>query len=438
MAKTLTAIVVRQLKPQVGKRPEIADAGCRGLYLIMHPSGRRTWVFRYRRPDGRTAKLTLGPVLDGPDDGKSPFIGQALTLGAARTLANEQRRMLTRGTDPGAVAAEERYRHTQEGSETFDACARRFIELHSKVKNRTWTVTARYILGYKIDPETGELLRPKKGSLVDRWGSRPITSITTKDIQRELDAILRRGSPTQANRVRAALHKMFAFLVARGDVESNPVSRTDKPADERQRDRVLTDDELRLFWRATEELGEPWTAPLRLLLLTGQRLSEVIGMRWEEIDLDAGIWTLPVERVKNKRAHVLPLSDAAVEIIASVRRVEGDYVFTTSGDGPLTNPQRMKRRLDEIMTQLDGEPIPRWTLHDLRRTCATGMARCRQPVHVVEAVLNHKTGSISGVAAIYNRFDYRDEARSALEAWASLLGEITGGEPAGNVVSFRG
>jgi integrase len=168
----------------------------------------------------------------------------------------------------------------------------------------------------------------------------------------------------------------------------------------------------------------------KLLLLTGQRRTEVAGMTWTELDLDKALWMLPGTRTKNGRPHEVPLSEAALAILKALPRL-GPYVVSTDGSKPLGGYSRGKALIDKAIRYANLH-ISHWTFHDLRRTAASGMARLGIQVHVTEAVLNHKSGSIKGVAAIYNRYDYAAEKRSALEAWARFVLSLQ--RPADNIV----
>jgi integrase len=198
------------------------------------------------------------------------------------------------------------------------------------------------------------------------------------------------------------------------------------------RDRVLDDDEIVRFWTACETLGPPFASLFRLLLLTAQRRDEVGGMRWSEIDFERCEWRIPRERAKNDKASVIHLSDFAIEILEGMPRIgDSDFVFTTNERAPVSGFSRAKNRLDALM----GNP-PEWTLHDLRRTGASGMARLNVPPHVVDKILNHVSGAIRGVSAIYNRYSYVEERRAALDAWARFVESLV--RPgASNVIGLR-
>ena len=184
---------------------------------------------------------------------------------------------------------------------------------------------------------------------------------------------------------------------------------------ERSRERVLSDDELGALWAACDAEGYPFGDCMKLLILSGQRRAE---MRWSEIDLEKRLWTLPSQRAKNGRQHTVPITDATLDVLRRVPRFLGsDYVFTTTGKSPVSGFGRVKKRLDKALPE-GSEP---WIIHDLRRTMSTNMAMMGVPQPVTEALLNHKTGVVSGVAAIYNVYSYADEKREALHRWNQHL-----------------
>lgn len=254
------------------------------------------------------------------------------------------------------------------------------------------------------------------------------------------------------------LRRLCNWAIERGIIDVSPCDKIRAPAAEESRDRVLSDDEIRLAWAAFDAVGWPFGPIAKLALLTGARRDEIAGAVWSEIDLAAKTWTISKERSKNGVAHEIPLSDDVVDIIKALPRLDPKrgtwrpaYVFTTTGKTPVSGFSRAKSAIDKaIVKQLrkDAEatggdlnavvPPERWTLHDCRRTAASGMAEIGIPPHVVEAVLNHKSGTIKGVAAVYNRYSYATEKRHSLDAWARRLAEIVGGEKAPvNVVDRR-
>jgi integrase len=193
----------------------------------------------------------------------------------------------------------------------------------------------------------------------------------------------------------------------------------------------LSDGEIAKLWRATDEIGPPFGSVIKLLLLTGCRRNEISGLRWSEISEDGAAINLPGTRTKNHRAHTVPLSKAAQEILAGVQRVpESPFIFTTTGTTPVSGWSKTKRRLDQLMGS-----VPPWRIHDIRRTVATGMARAGADLPVIERALNHVSGSFGGIVGVYQKHKYADEVRNALQAWANLLLAIAEGRPA-NVVAI--
>jgi integrase len=463
--KILTAAAVRQFRPGAERR-EIPDGASPGLRLVIHPSGARSWVMRFRRPGTKnaTAKLTLGTAdLTGQEAPGEPVIGGHLTLAAARRLAAEVNRQRALGRDPAAdhvtEKRQERAAASANASNAFGVAARNFIAEHARPNTRRWRETA-VLLGLRAVKDELEIIH---GGLAERWADRPVKEITAHDIFDVLAECRSCGVPglprrrvrvsdTSARAMYAALSKFFNWLARRpGAIEKNPVTGVARPGTPVGRDRVLDDNELRWFWRACDGIGEPFGALLRLLLVTGARREEVAQMRRGEISDDGTTWALSGARTKNRRAHEVPLSPLAREIIADVKRIANKpgLVFTTTGTTPVSGFSTLKKRLDRAMIALAREEaaaggrdpaevgIPRWTIHDLRRTAVTGMARAGADLHVIERAVNHVSGSFGGIVATYQKHRYAVEVRAALEAWASLLTEITSRSPRGNVVSLR-
>jgi integrase len=240
------------------------------------------------------------------------------------------------------------------------------------------------------------------------------------------------------------LRTFFGWCVANDLVPADPTVGVHKPAKESPRDRVLTDDELRAFWQATETLrsnrkdGVDFGSLFRLLLLTAQRENEVAGMRWAEVDLQARTWMIPGARTKNGKPHTVHLSGLAMEVLAQVpQAADADLLFSGTGTTAASGFSRAKARLDSALPAALGAEPDAWVLHDLRRTATTGMARLGIAPHVADRVLNHTAGTIRGVAAIYNRFEYLDERKAALEAWGRFVETLV--RPVdSNVVPLRG
>lgn len=255
-----------------------------------------------------------------------------------------------------------------------------------------------------------------------RWQARRVGDIGKADVQAVMDELMAAGTPSAARHAFAAIRKFFNWCVERGLIAQSPCLAMRPPARTTSRDRVLADGELRAILSAADDQGLPFGPIVRLLVLTAQRRGEVVGMRWDEIDARAALWEIPADRTKNHRPHVVPLTPAALAVLDALPRVPGTpYVFPARGyaDRPYSGYSKGKRELDARAGQHG------WTLHDLRRTAATGMAKSGVPPHVVERLLNHVSGTFGGVAGVYNRFGYLDEMRDALMRWERHVHDLT-------------
>jgi integrase len=346
-------------------------------------------------------------------------------IGDAREKARESMRKAAQGIDP----VEERRKRertanaaTEKIADTFEAVATRYLDRYAKkhTKPTTWR----------------ELERQLRVDVFPKWRSRPIESITRQDVAELLDRIADRGSPVQANRQLARLKTFFRWALDEEFISSDPTAKVRKVIKEEARDRALSDDEIRYFWAGCDGAGWPFGPLFKLLLATAQRRDEVGTMEWSEIDLKKRMWIIPREKAKNDRAHEVHLSELAVEILEELPKIGTRFVFTTNGERPVSGFSRAKDRLDGRMLDLfraeliaarkdaDAVLIGEWILHDLRRTSATGMARLNIAPHIVDKVLNHVSGAIRGVAAIYNRHGYLEERKTALEAWGRYIDNL--------------
>jgi len=425
----LTALNIDAWKP-AATRQEILDRD--GLYFIVQSSGVKSWALRYRRKNGgKAVKHTIGSY-------------PAISLKDARSEATRLRAEIERGGDPHNEKVVARRREA-EVDDTFEAVARRYIEEYQFRRNRSWEWTAR-LLGFAVDAEAPvaskqcpplrvvkDGSRDQRGrrrvSLADRWGSRRLANITDTDIIAALDGISAR-TPILANRLHAVLHKLFDWARSKKLlVTANPCVGIERPAKEQSRDRVLEDKELRKVWLAADKLGHPYAGIVKLLILTGQRRNEIAGLRWSEID--ESVLHLPAARTKNGLAHDVPLSAPAQAVISNLPRIaDADLVFTIKRQ-PITGFSRMKERLDKA------SGVTHWTLHDLRRTVASGLQRLGVRLEVTEAVLNHRSGSTAGIVGVYQRHDYAAEKADALARWADYVDALVSRTKA-NVVTLRG
>jgi integrase len=246
-----------------------------------------------------------------------------------------------------------------------------------------------------------------------------LADVTGDDVTARLDVIRDEHGAATANRSRSILHGMFEWAVKRSHCKDNPVKKTDKPAVDSKRERVLTNDELKAIWNACDP-SDDYGRIVRLLILTGCRREEIGGLRWSEVNLDEGTITIAADRCKNGRAHTLTLPALALNILRAIpQRVGSDFLFGSNGNG-FTMWSHSKAHLK------DG--CAAWRLHDARRTVATGMGDIGVLPHVIEAVLNHISGHKAGVAGIYNRSTYARDIRNALAMWSDHVNSIVTGE----------
>lgn len=410
----LTAAGVEKLRP-TERRQEIPDTLCTGLYLVVQPTGKKGWQVRYRH-GGTHRRMTLGAY-------------PVLSLAEARTRARAALAATMEGRDPAEEVRAAKAPKARDDRNTIRALVDQFEKRHLRTLRSGTAVRRQFDL-----------------HVLPVWGGKDVQEITKRDVLDLLDALTDSGHSTGANRMRAYLSKFFNWCAERDVIETPPTLSVKAPAKEKVRDRVLNDDELRWLWQACEAEGFPWGPFGKMLLLTGQRRNEVAEIADAEIKGDA--WHMSADRTKNGRAHLVPLSGAVAGILDGIDRVPDEsgvvrFIFTTTGITPVSGFSkglaRIQASMGAIAEKERGEPvdIPHWTWHDLRRTAATGMARLGIPVRVTEAVLNHVSGTGGGIVAVYQRHDYADEKRQALEAWARLVAEIAEGKP-GNVVRLRG
>jgi len=403
-AEVLTARFVEAAKPKrngAGKlvRTEYPDAACPGLYLVVQPTGTKSYAHRYRRPDGTSAKHTIGDASE-------------ITLAAARHVVAAARHLLEQGNDPAPQHRPDpiiaRVASAMATGDSIEAAVASFLEKHAYKKNRTSTAQAAERIFNRL--------------VLPVWRGRSIQSIARRDVIALVEDIADDHGGYMANRTRDVLSKLFNWLCSRDVLAASPDHGVEDPHQEQARKRTLSNAELRALWRACEGDGAFGQA-LRLLVLTGARRNEVSQMKWSEVSGDnQKIWTIPAERCKNRQEHVIPLSDEAWAIMKSMPRILGcDYVFSASGRGPISGWAKAKTRLSTKAKI----PEKSWRLHDLRRTAASGMQRLSIAVPVVEKALNHKSGVFRGIVSTYQTHDYIDEVRVALQKWADYVAQIT-------------
>jgi integrase len=267
--------------------------------------------------------------------------------------------------------------------------------------------------------KAAEISRLLRREVVSRWGNRCVHAIGKREIVELASEIAQRGTPIAANTLLKVIKTFLNWCVGRAVIDASPAEGVPLPGKEVARDRVLTNNELASVIRAARQIGGAYGGIVEMLALTGQRREEVAQMVWDEIDFNSRTWTLPGSRTKNGKPHIVHLSEACIKLIKRASRL-GSYVFSISGVKPFQNFTNAKRALDEL------SGVTGWRLHDLRRTCVSGMARLGVPPHVADKILNHQSGTISGVAAVYQRHDFLAERKLALERWGQYIETLVG------------
>jgi integrase len=383
----LTKTVIDAL-PIPSKEVVYWDVGCPGFGVKVTPKGRKVFVvlFRTAGAGSRLRKYTIGPY-------------GRVTLNQARVTAQKVFAAKLEGRD---LAAEKKDSRRRMVADRVDDLLEAFIAQHIS-KNRS-------------APEISRMLRREIGLV---WGNRSIHEISKRDVIEVVSAIEQRGAPVAANKALKSIKTFLGWCVGRAVLDRSPADGVPLPIKEVTRDRVLNDDELARVIAAARQIGGPYGGIVELLALTGQRREEVARCTWDEIDMGRRTWNLSSARTKNAKAHEVYLSDQAVAVLGRVDKV-GALVFSHLGAVAFQAFSVAKRELD----QLSG--VAGWRLHDLRRTCVSGMARLGIAPHVADKILNHQGGTISGVAAVYQRHDFLAERKKALEMWGAHVQRAVG------------
>jgi integrase len=355
-----------------------------GFGVKVTPAGRKVFVVLYRTAGAgsRLRKYTIGPY-------------GRVTLHVAR---NEAQRVLAARTEGRDPAAEKREARRRLGTDRVDDLVDAFIKQHVS-KRRS----------------AAEISRILKREIVDRWGARSVHHVTRRDVIELVSEIVDRA-PVAANKTLQIAKTFFNWCVGKAIIDRSPCEGVKEPTREIPRDRVLNDDELARVIKAARQIEGPYGGIVEVLALTAQRREEVAQMTWDELDLQKQVWEIPSTRTKNGKPHIVHLSDLAMRVLDARPRT-GPYVFG-SGDKKFRSFGHAKAKLDKKAS------VSRWRLHDLRRTAVSGMARLGVPPHVADKILNHTAGTISGVAAVYQRHEFMAERKDALDAWARHLSSI--------------
>jgi len=364
------------------------DAGLPGFGVKVTPRSRKVFVVLYRigGAGSRLRKYTIGPY-------------GRVTLQMARAEAQKVLAARLEGRDPATEKRESKRRMT---ADRVDDLIEVFIVQHvSKTR------------------KAAEISRLLRREVVSRWGNRCVHAIGKRDIVELASEIAQRGTPMAANTLLKVIKTFLNWCVGRAVIDASPAEGVPLPGKEVARDRVLTNNELASVIRAARQIGGAYGGIVEMLALTGQRREEVAQMVGDEIDFNSRTWTLPGSRTKNGKPHIVHLSEACIKLIKRASRL-GSYVFSISGVKPFQNFTNAKRALDEL------SGVTGWRLHDLRRTCVSGMAGLGVPPHVADKILNHQSGTISGVAAVYQRHDFLAERKLALERWGQYIETLVG------------
>jgi integrase len=365
------------------------DAGYPGFGVKVTPKARKVFIVLYRTAGAgsKLRKYTIGPY-------------GRVTLHQARVAAQKVFAARLEGRDP---AAEKR------------AARQRIVA--DRVEDLLETFIVQRLSQNRSGGEIARLLRREVGKT---WAGRSIHEISKRDVVEVVTAIEQRGAPVAANKTLKSIRTFLRWCVGRAVLDQSPAEGVPLPAKEVARDRVLDDEELARVILAARQIGGPYGGIVEFLALTGQRREEVARLQWEELDLALRVWTIPKSRTKNAKAHVVHLSEQSLAVLKRADR-NSPLVFSLLGTRPFQEFSRAKRELD----QLSG--VIGWRLHDLRRTCVSGMARLGVAPHVADKILNHQAGTISGVAAVYQRHEFLAERRAALDLWGAHVGRVLTG-----------
>jgi integrase len=411
---SLTDLKVRALRPDPDGEYVQGDTQVPGFGVRVRRSGTAAYVVMKRLPgDTKPTRVTLGRVGEitlqearEKARGAISAVRQGIDVNRAKRRALEER---------GAQREAAMRVRTETGYSpgTFGELATRYIERECPRLARG-----------------GEIDRIIRRELLPRLGERRFAELRRRDLNGIVNAIAAGGRPAAAHKVREVGKRIMSWADNEELIERNPFEGGKNPIHRQERARALSTTEIAALWLAWQTMGAPMGAFMRLALITGQRRSEIATMERRELDLEGRLWTIPAAKSKNRKAHLVPLSALAVEILEGLPRIDDNYVFSTRAGTRISGFSKAKARaatLSGIMT---------WRLHDLRRTMATRLAELGIPHPVVSKALNHSPRGVMGVTAVYSRYEYLDERREAMERWAQRIRDIAESR-SGNVVMLR-
>lgn len=385
------------------------DSDLPGFGLRITPQGVKSFVYQYRmRGELNARRYTIGRY-------------GAWTPEAARDRCKELVRQVEAGEHPREAAKARAVARAKAKADAID--------------KDIATITARWLSSYEID-ERGRKRRPSSLAMAKlvtdrlsaKFAGQAINAISKSDLRTYFSDMPKVQAATRRNMF-AYARILWGWAEEEELISANPFHSLKAPKPPPSRERWLDDSELAIFWRVSRKEPYPFGPFFRLLALTGQRRSEVAGMKWQELNQADREWRIPGDRTKNRLPHVVPLSDAAVAEIAAVAPKKDwpkkGLVFTTTGATAISGISKPKLRLDAEIAKAaksEGrEPVSDWRLHDLRRSVATGMQRLGVRFEVIEAVLNHISGARGGIAGVYQNHDWAEEKRAALNLWAAHI-----------------
>jgi integrase len=390
----LTQTAVDTMKVSAGKVEDIiADAAAPGLKLRIRREGARVYIFQ-RRFAGQHPKITIGDA-------------SSWSLEKARQKARELAVKMDNGIDPRVEKAAK----IEASKMIFEVVMKDYLEARARdMKPRSFEECKRHL--------------EKQCAPLHKLA---VASIQRATIAGRLRELVKESGRVAADRARSSLSAMFAWAIGEGLCENNPVVGTNKASNDQERERALTDAEVVKVWKAAPD--NHYGAIVKLLLLTGQRRDEIGSMRWSEIDRKAKTFTLPAERAKNNRKHVVPLSDLAMEVIDSIdERAGRDLVFGT-GERGYSGWSNSKVALDQVV-----ELKEEWRLHDLRRTFRSGLGQLGVEPHIAEACLNHLPAKL---IRTYDKNKYESQKRQAFDRWSAHIKALLAGRSGSNIVALK-